>query len=409
MAAGSIIAGYLLAAAVAVIARPGLGLPLWLALHLLVLGAATNAVFVWSWHFAEALLHAKPASQRAGYLRLAVLNVGIVAVLAGVSAGLAAAAVAGAAVVIVAVGWHVTGLALLARQSVLAGRLRVVVWYYLAGGAALALGAALGGLLASNAPLPGRLDQAVRLAHAHLNLLGWLGLAIIGTGFMLWPAVLRTRMADNAPAWARQVLAVTSGGLAVAIAGLLLAPYTPAGHWLAAAGMAAYAAGVAGSLVPAVSEMRVRPPRTGAAWGLLAGHSWLLIAIITDAAALVAGPGQADRVLSGSLAVMLALGSVGQILTGALTFLLPVVAGGGPAGNRRLTRVLEYGWQVRTVAVNAGVLLLALPVGGAVRVAGWVLALAGLGPFPVLAAVALLASRRAGPGPGAAAGPGAAG
>jgi nitrite reductase (NO-forming) len=43
--------------------------PEWLALHLLVLGAATNAVFVWSRFFAQALLHARPGSERWAWLR----------------------------------------------------------------------------------------------------------------------------------------------------------------------------------------------------------------------------------------------------------------------------------------------------------------------------------------------------
>jgi hypothetical protein len=37
----------------------------WLALHLVLLGAATNAIVVWSEHFAAALLHAAPTRERA--------------------------------------------------------------------------------------------------------------------------------------------------------------------------------------------------------------------------------------------------------------------------------------------------------------------------------------------------------
>lgn len=388
--AGAIVAGYLLAAAVAALAHGTWGLPLWLALHLLVLGAATNAVFVWSWHFAEALLHAPPAPSRQGYLRLAVLNAGIAAVLAGVSASVGGLAVAGAVLVIAAVAWLVVGLARLAHGSALAGRLRVVVWYYLAAGVALAFGAALGGVLAADVARPERLDAALRLTHAHINLLGWLGLAILGTEFMLWPAVLRTRMADDAPRWARRVLMVTVAGLATTAAGLLATAYASGARWIAAAGMLTYGAGVAGALVPAVREMRARPPHTAAAWALLAGNAWLIAGILTDVAALATGPSHADRVLSASLAPILALGVVAQTLTGALTFLLPVVAGGGPAGNRRLTAVLERGWPARAVATNAGVVLLALPSGGPVRLAGWLLVLGGLGPFPFQVVVALL-------------------
>ena len=29
---------------------------------------------------------------------------------------------------------------------------------------------------------------AMRLAHVHLNVLGWVGLAVVGTQFTLWPS-----------------------------------------------------------------------------------------------------------------------------------------------------------------------------------------------------------------------------
>ena len=47
-----------------------------------------------------------------------------------------------------------------------------------------------------------------------------------------------------------------------------------------------------------------------------------------------------------------------QTLTGALTYLLPVVFGRGAHGNRRLGRILDLGWPLRFAAVNTGVLLL---------------------------------------------------
>jgi nitrite reductase (NO-forming) len=36
----------------------------WLALHLVLLGAVTNAIVVWSEHFAAALLHTRPVGDR---------------------------------------------------------------------------------------------------------------------------------------------------------------------------------------------------------------------------------------------------------------------------------------------------------------------------------------------------------
>ena len=393
-AAGAVVAAYLLAAAVVVAAHAVVPVPEWLALHLLLLGAATNAVFVWSRFFAQALLHAPPGSERPAQLRVGVLNGGVIAVLAGVSGGLAPLAVAGAALVVSAVIAHVASLPAMARSSPLAGPLAVVAWYYVAAGAALAAGGTLGGVLAAASVRSPGLDAALVLVHAEVNLLGWLGLAIIGTQFMLWPMVLRTRMSEDAPRVARYVLVLTAGGLAVTAAALLASPYLASTRWLAGAGMAAYLAGTAASLVPAAREMRAKPPRTAAAWALLAGHAWLVAALAADTAGLAAGLGPAGQVLGRLLIPVLGVGVVSQILAGALTFLLPVTVGGGPAGNRRLTGILERGWRTRAILGNAGVLaLVTLPGGGWARTVAWAAVLAGFGTFPVLAVAALAAAR----------------
>ena len=398
-AAGALVIAYLLAAAVAVAAHGVVAVPEWLALHLLVLGAATNAVFVWSRFFAQALLHARPGSERPAHVRLGVLNAGVAAVLAGVCGGVPALAAAGAAVVVAAVAAHAVSLVAMVRSSPLAGPLRIVAWYYVAAGAALAVGGTLGGLLAAGWVGPSRLAGAFVLAHAEVNLLGWLGLAIIGTQFMLWPMVLRTRMCEDAPRAARRVLILTAGGLAVTTAALLVAPWLGGARWLAAAGMACYLAGAIASLVPAVREMRAKPPRTAAAWALLAGNGWLVAALAADSAGLAAGPAAADEVLSRVLIPVLGVGVTWQVLAGALTFLLPVTIGGRPAGNRGLAAILERGWHVRAFLGNGGVLgLVALP-GGWARVVAWAAVLAGFGTFPALAVAALVTgwARAAGP------------
>jgi nitrite reductase (NO-forming) len=393
-AAGAVVAGYLLAAAVVAAARGLVPVPEWLALHLLVLGAATNAVFVWSRFFAEALLHARPGSARPALVRLVLLNAGIVTVLAGVSGGVIPLAVAGAVLVVSAVMAHVAGLVAMIRSSRLAGPLAVVAWYYVAAGAALVVGGTLGGLLAAGSARSPALDEALVLAHAQVNLLGWLGLAVIGTMFMLWPMVLRTRISGDAPRVARRVLPLTSGGVAMTVAALLASPYLSGVRWLAAAGMAMYLAGAVASTVPAAREMRGKPPRTAAAWALLAGNAWLIAALAIDTAALAAGPHVADRMLDRLLIPVLGVGVVAQVLAGALTFLLPVTVGGGPAGNRRLAAILESGWRIRAVLGNAGVAVLAvLPGGGWPGIAAWSAVLAGFGTFGVLAAGALVAGR----------------
>jgi nitrite reductase (NO-forming) len=54
----------------------------------MLLGAVTNAIIVWSRHFADALLHTpqRDGDRRAQAARLLLLNLGVLAVLAGVPA-----------------------------------------------------------------------------------------------------------------------------------------------------------------------------------------------------------------------------------------------------------------------------------------------------------------------------------
>jgi nitrite reductase (NO-forming) len=204
--------------------------------------------------------------------------------------------------------------------------------------------------------------------------------------------VLRTRLTVSAPRAARRVLAVTAAGLTATVAALLASPYFTGARVLAAAGMSAYLAGAAGSLVPAAREMRVKPPRTAPAWALLAGNAWLIVALAADTLALAAGADQADQMLDRLLIPVLGVGVVAQVLAGALTFLLPVTVGGGPAGNRRLTAILERGWRTRAVLGNAGTaMLVILPGGSWPRALAWAAVLAGFGTFPVMAGAALVA------------------
>jgi nitrite reductase (NO-forming) len=84
-----------------------------------------------------------------------------------------------------------------------------------------------------------------------------------------------------------------------------------------------------------------------------------------------------------------------QTLTGALTYLLPVVFGRGAWGNRRLSGILDLGWPARVAAVNLGVLVLvAGPADGWLPAAGWWLTGLGLGSFVPLAVAALVVSPR---------------
>ncbi|MHB8341487.1 MAG: hypothetical protein ACYDB7_09980, partial [Mycobacteriales bacterium] len=351
----AVILGYLLAALLVAVVPTPLAMPRWLALHLLFLGAASNAIVAYSAHFAEALLHARPAGDPWRVAQLVGLNAGVVAVLTGVDGRYPIAVGVGAALVAAGVLGGAGRLARLARRP-LAGRLRAVVWFYVAAAAFLAAGAMSGALLETGvAGHSGRAGYLVAF-HAHVNLFGWIGLSVLGTSFMLWPATLRTRMAPNAPRIAQRVLMLCGVGLGLAAAGLLVAHPV-----LAAVGMTGYAAGVGLSLGPFTRALVQRRPHDMASGSLAAATSWLLGTVCWDVVAL-AEAGRRVELIADRLAPILAAGLVAQVLVGALSFLLPVLLGGGPAGNKRMATTLNHAWVARLSATNLGVLAAVLPL-----------------------------------------------
>src|SRR5664280_176690 len=108
-------------------------------------------------------------------------------------------------------------------------------------------------------------------AHVSLNVLGWIGLTIVGTLVTLWPTMLRTRIAAGSERAARRALPIlvlaigtTSGG---ALAGRQL---------LAALGLIGYLAGLAVVARPFVTTARSKPPASYPTWSVAAGLGWLL-------------------------------------------------------------------------------------------------------------------------------------
>ncbi len=385
----TVVGGYLATALVVTVA-PGLArMPRWLALHLLFLGAASNAIVFYGAHFAETLLHARPTSSAASRAQLALLNAGVLAVLTGVDGSFPIAVAVGAGIVAAVVTVHVARLLRLVRRS-LAGRLRATPGFYIAGGMFLLAGATSGSLLGTGATTSGRLV----VVHAEVNLFGWVGLTVLGTLFMLWPAALRVRMAEHAPRVARRTLVMCATGLAVSAAALLAGSST-----VAAGGMTIYAAGVAWSAEPLLRVSR--RPHDIASASLAAATVWLLAGAGWLAAELAGDPAHVDT-LADWLAPTLAVGLVAQVLVGALSFLLPVLLGGGPAGSKRMTRTLDRGWRTRAVLPNVGLAAAtATSATSPLQTVGHVAAFVGLGAFLPLALTASREAAATTTGPGA--------
>jgi nitrite reductase (NO-forming) len=340
-------------------------LPGWLAVHLLLLGAVTNAIVTWTAHFASALLGRPQPSRRVSIIRLVALNVAIVMIVSGVEARQHAVVVAGVALLVVVVSAHGTALA----RTVHAARGRrfaPTVRYYYVAAAALVLGATAGAALAVG--VTPRWQPRLFTVHVHLNLLGWVTLTVFGTQYTLWPTALRTRMVAGLESAARRCLPTCTVGLGLIVVGVLTAirPVTLAGVLL-------YLAGTVLLLDPFLRTARQRPPHSPATWMLAAGMLWLVIALAVDAAAVVStGDPQALAGHVESLVPWFLSGFVVQVLLGALTYLLPVVLGGPPAIGRRTATTLDRWAWPRIAMLNTGVLFLTMP-SPAARKAGWTL------------------------------------
>ncbi|GAB3260411.1 multicopper oxidase domain-containing protein [Nocardioides dilutus] len=379
---------WLAATVVVALAHPFLPAPRWLMIHLLMLGAVTHAILVWSRYFTDALLHS-PDDDRSGQNRRLLLhNGGVVMVVTGVLSDASPATLLGATAVGSTVVWH--GWTILRQlRRALPARFGASVRYYVAAACLLPVGAGLGTALARGLADPWHARLVV--AHASVMLLGWVGLTVVGTLVTLWPTMLRTRIAEGAEAASARALPVlvssvlvTAGGAA---AGLRV---------IVALGIAGYVVGMLLCAPAFVDALRRKPPTEFPAWSVLAGLTWLTGTLVVLAAGIGTAPSwqRVDEVF-GWLTPFLAAGFGAQVLLGALSYLVPVALGGGPTPVRAANAVLDRGAPLRLVLANAGLLLCALPVPSAVRVLASILVLLALASTLPLLLLAVRASRRA--------------
>ena len=362
----------------------------WLLVHLLLLGAVTNAIFVWSSHFADALLRrrATAGSRRWQGARMVALNVGVLTVVAGMVDSVWILTLAGSLIVGAAAAAHGAALARQARAA-LPSRFGATVGYYIYASLALPIGAGFGAVLARDPPEPwhGRLV----VAHVALNLLGWVGLTVMGTLVTLWPTMLRTRIAAGAERVARQALPILVCSVLIAAAGALAGLQA-----LAAAGVAGYLGGVLWATRPLATVARAKAPSAYATWSVMAALIWLMASLLGLFTVLVtSATWELVTDCLWLLIIPMAAGFAAQVLLGALSFLVPVVLGGGPNILRGTQARMDRGNVLRVVLVNAGLLVAVLPVPSQVRLLTALLALCAFAAFLPLLILAVLYAVRA--------------
>lgn len=340
----------------------------WLMVHMVVLGAVTHNIMVWSMHFATTLLKVS-GDPEAQNRRLAGLQLGALLVIVGVPTSWWWLVLVGACVIAAMVGWHALTMVGLLRRA-LPARFTVTVHHYLAAACWLGVGITLGVLLALR-PGP-QWRGRMLVAHTTANVFGWVGLTVIGTLLTLWPTILRTRMDDAAVSFSRWLLWPLNAAVALIVSGALFGstPVTLTGLGIELGCLVACA-------VPLARTAVRRPPLTFSALSVAAAYLWLVTGQIVLTLSLVRH-GTWARLGDhyGPITAILVAGFALQIVLGALTYLLPVVLGGGPRVMRAAMEPLEGHGVLRVALINGGLILWLAPTPSLVKVVGSLVALA---------------------------------
>ncbi|MBX9244266.1 copper oxidase, partial [Actinotalea ferrariae] len=383
-----VVAWALVAAAVAVAHRAVPAAP-WLMVHLLLLGAVSTAILIWSAHFAEAVRRRPlPGGPRGQAARLAGHTVGALLVVAGLLAERWPLVATGALAVGAVAVWHAVTLVRQGRGA-MGVRLGFTAWYFVAAAGAMAVGAGLGALLA-RADLAGTGAARAYVAHVVVMMLGWVGLTVVGTLVTLWPTMLRVQLAPDATTAARHGLAVLGTGLLVVVAGAAVGSLPTAG-----AGVAVYGLGLLRTTWPLLVEARRRAPDTFASRSVAAAWLWLLLVVAVWSGQLLTAPGWAQaQAALGAAVGLLVVGFAAQVLAGSLCHLGPMVVGGGPAAVRASRALVERGGTARLVLTNGGLAVYLVAEPSLVRVGTSMLVLGALIATPFLLVRTALAARR---------------
>jgi hypothetical protein len=355
----------------------------WLAVHLFTLGVLSNLILALTHHFAQTLLKAPPGS--AAGRRFVLFNAGALLVLTFPASWRGPLAL-GAVLVTAAVFWLYLDLRRMRRRS-LGSRFIFVVRAYERACSAFMHGALLGMLLGIGV-LGGAWYGAVRLAHLHVQILGWGGLVLLATVVFFGPTVMRTRIEPGADRTAAPALRYGATALTVSVVALIVTgagdPYALPARLLAAIGLAGYATAATVICLPVLKAAR----RSGGnVHGRLIGGAcvWFPITIWAGVG-LVA----TERwVLLDALGASLLIGVLAQAIIGALGYLAPMVWTGGAQARsaaraqlERLPRVRLAVHNAAALAVVAGVVgrrLLDLDLGGLVTAGLLLLAASILG------------------------------
>lgn len=373
---------WLVALVVVALAFPWIPQSRWLLVHLVTLGVATTSVLVWGQYFTEAILHNRlgEMDRRRQVARIRILSLGILTCCVGIVATWPWVVVAGAVLVGGALTWYAFALGHQVRHA-MPGRFDATVRFYCAAACLLPLGASLGAILAFSPAEPWR--TRLLLAHQALNLLGFIGLTVIGTLVTLWPTVLRTPMQPRQDRHGRMALVIVVVAVALTTAAAL-----PGWWWLGAVGVTTWIIGLAVVIGDLVACAVRKPPRDYPGYAMGAAVCWLVVWVVWLDWTLVSQGRElvADDLMALSWPVI--IGFLLQLVLGSMSYLMPMVMGGGPSVVRATNAKMHAFGALRAVLTNAGLMVWLLALGTWTRRAGMVLTGLGLAGFlPATAAM----------------------
>lgn len=362
--------------------------PLWTMIHLVTLGVLSNGIFQWSWFFARSLARLSaddPRARRHNTIRILIFNACFLLLFVSMWLGWMVGTMIAATGIAAVAAWHGAEMLSVLRER-LASRFVIVVRYYVCSASFFVLAALLASFVSATMFSPSipealvAMRDRLTLAHALSGVAGWVGLTIGGTAITLGPTILRTRMSPDAVRGGVRVLLPWCLSLLLAIAGALLGVMPLVGAGILAVGTCA----IVGIVYPYAKVLRNKGPREYSAWSFLLGLLWISVGVcaLGVASLFVSTPSQL-RVLTLMWLPIIGIAGFAQLFQGALSYLMPVVIGGGPSVVRIGIAIIDWQYSLR-LGLRNGALILELflffasdsPSVHVLRMAGWLLVIA---------------------------------
>ena len=358
----------------------------WLLVHMATLGIAANSIMIWGQHFADSVLRTRhdEAARDIQVWRQRALNLGIVVTVVGMVAGWPVVTSLGAAVVGLVFMYYALQLIGQARRA-LPGRFGHVARWYVAAALLLPLGAAAGAVMSFSMPEPwqGRL----MVAHVVLNMLGFVGLTATATLLTLGPPMLRTPMEPTSERLHRLALPLMLVGVLVTAAAA-----TVGWRWVTLAGLVVWLVGFGCAIAPEVATAIRKPPRDFPTWSVGMAIIWIAGCVSWLSWQVLARP-LLDAEHVKQVTAPLIVGGLVQLVLGAMSYLMPVVMGGGPRMTRATNAVMNRAGALRVSVANAGLVAFLLADTSWARVVTSLLVFVAVASFvPVM--VAMVATMR---------------